>query len=179
MIYPLTVWFTPLWSSFSGALGLGLWSVIKMSLLASKKTILFHNTGLPTLAASGVWALGEAYRRTVFGIIPVIAYVAFAFVVGYSPDLLFAATWLTLPVVLLLSPAKQYSVVSRAWAASIMAHIVGTFIALVTGAVVQWHTLAGVVVVERCVAALGIIAVAYALDGVTSVIRTAYCASRE
>lgn len=164
MIYAFTLWLTPLWSSLPGVCGLTLWSVVKMIVALSKKNVLLHNTGLPTLAAAASWRFAQRAQLFLWVVMPVLSFTLFSILVGSSLDMTFAVSWLTLPVLALMPSTMRTHQFATAWHASITAHIVGTFIALLLGAPVAWSALAAVVPMERLVAAVGITVVSWGLN---------------
>ena len=122
MIYAFTLWLTPLWSSLPGACGLTLWSVVKMIAALSKKTVLLHNTGLPTLAAAASWRFAQRARLLLWVVMPVLSFVLFSIFVGAGLDMAFAASWLTLPVLALMPSTMRTHQFATAWHGRIFYH---------------------------------------------------------
>lgn len=168
MLYAFTTWLTPLWASLPGACTLTLWSVAKMVCSISKKTVLLHNTGMPTFAAAASWRYADTAPTVAWIIFPLLSFGIFSFFVGNVADMAFAATWLTIPALVFF----RQNLVARAWHASISAHVVGTFITLTLGTPVAWSSLGLVVPFERFVAAAGIMAASWVFNRVEATVRS-------
>jgi hypothetical protein len=117
-----------------------------------------YGTGLPSYAALLVWRHAALFPVTLHIMIPLFAFSYFAWHVGYTMHLWYAAYWILVPTLYLLLPSVRNHVVVRAVTASMIAHIVGAFLMITFGSFSAWSSLIAVVPFERMVAAVGMLA---------------------
>ena len=132
------------------------------------------STGLPTYIAARVWQRLEKPGVSMLVAVgwPLIAFSLFAYKVGLSMDLWFAAYWLLIPVAFAVcSASHRASHLFKGFVCSLVAHSVGSLVVLYAGVPVAWAALVPVVWAERLVAAGGMAFMAYVYDVVRAGVR--------
>jgi hypothetical protein len=117
-----------------------------------------YGTGLPSYAALLAWRYAALFPLTLHSMVPLCAFIYFAWHVGFTMHLWYAAYWVLIPALYLLVPTLRNHVVVRALTASMTAHIVGALLMVTCGSFTTWSSLIAVVPFERMIAVLGMLA---------------------
>ena len=177
MLYAYAVWLTPL-SSFLFVPSVFFFSLISLFKFYSVgfSTAFLYSTGLPSLAAMIAWRWADRYPFALFVLWPVSAFFLFFASVGATAHLGYAAYWLILPLLFLVTHLFGSHVVLRAMLSSMTAHTIGALLVAYFGAFTQWSTLIPVVPFERMVSAAGMLCTVAVMEGAVWVYhRSALC----